>query len=750
MRVKRWFGIVMVSVFVFVAALAQAQEVQKPRQVDGSQQIDVPQPGPAAQQGPIPQMINYQGQLRDNNGQAANGASTIVFKIYAAATEGTALYTETQNVMVSNGVFNVLLGSVTPIPLNLFESGTARFLEITVNNTVMTPRRQFGSVPYAFSSGTTLVTTSGTNGVPGGWDDDGTVVRLTTITDNVGIGTITPDHKLTVDVGALSANNGIHLIGDVSTINDLRLQLEYDDVANLSHHIYDDGSESHNFEIESRNALAFNTGGPTERMRITNTGNVGIGIATPGAKLHVAGTGVNVGMLLDNGGDLMWKTTAGTNTPVLTLHSNNDVYLDAGASSLSDLRFRAGSPSLVERMTILNNGNVGIGMTSPAFKLDVTSQTRLGQAEIGSWPASSTYAYFGHQALDHAVIGNFALLQYSSGATFLNAGAGQAISFKINNGTHMTLASTGNVGIGTTAPSTKLQVNGAENNGTIAGLKINSGAQNMLLDGNEIDALADGLFLNNNTNQKVVLANGGGNVGIGTTAPTTKLQVNGAENNGTVAGLKINSGVQNMLLDGNEIDALVDGLFLNNNTNQNVVLANGGGRVGIGTASPATKLHVSGTTRTRILEITAGADLSEQFEVNTAEDKAALEPVQPGMVVCIDARNPGKLILSNEAYDHKVAGIISGAGGINTGMLMGQENSVAHGSTPVALAGRVYCWADASFGAILPGDLLTTSDTPGHAMKANDYAQAQGAILGKAMTSLQAGKGLVLVLVTLQ
>ena len=62
----------------------------------------------------------------------------------------------------------------------------------------------------------------------------------------------------------------------------------------------------------------------------------------------------------------------------------------------------------------------------------------------------------------------------------------------------------------------------------------------------------------------------------------------------------------------------------------------------------------------------------------------------------------------------------------------------------------MYALADAAFGAIKPGDLLTTSATPGHCMKVTDHARAQGAILGKAMGSLSHGKGMVLVLVTLQ
>jgi hypothetical protein len=69
----------------------------------------------------------------------------------------------------------------------------------------------------------------------------------------------------------------------------------------------------------------------------------------------------------------------------------------------------------------------------------------------------------------------------------------------------------------------------------------------------------------------------------------------------------------------------------------------------------------------------------------------------------------------------------------------------------VALAGRVYCNVDATYGEVSPGDLLTTSPTLGYAMVVKDHAKAQGAILGKSMEKLRAGeKGQILVLVTLQ
>jgi hypothetical protein len=93
--------------------------------------------------------------------------------------------------------------------------------------------------------------------------------------------------------------------------------------------------------------------------------------------------------------------------------------------------------------------------------------------------------------------------------------------------------------------------------------------------------------------------------------------------------------------------------------------------------------------------------------------------------------------------------VVSGANGIKPGISLHQEGAIEGGEN-VALSGRVYVHADATTGAIKPGDLLTTSETPGHAMKVLDHARAQGAILGKAMTSLEEGKGMVLVLVTLQ
>jgi hypothetical protein len=143
------------------------------------------------------------------------------------------------------------------------------------------------------------------------------------------------------------------------------------------------------------------------------------------------------------------------------------------------------------------------------------------------------------------------------------------------------------------------------------------------------------------------------------------------------------------------------------------------------------------------LQLTGGSDIAEPFEMKEPNK------IEPGMVVVIDPDNPGKLKVSTKAYDRCVAGIVSGAGGIKPGVRMMSDESFEN-NHHVALTGRVYALCDASFGSIEPGDLLTTSPTSGYAMKVTDYQRAQGAILGKAMTKLDKGQGLVSVLVTLQ
>ncbi len=148
-----------------------------------------------------------------------------------------------------------------------------------------------------------------------------------------------------------------------------------------------------------------------------------------------------------------------------------------------------------------------------------------------------------------------------------------------------------------------------------------------------------------------------------------------------------------------------------------------------------------GLLTTNVLQITGGSDLVEGFD--TAIDCA------PGSVVVIDPVHEGGLTLSTEPYDFRVAGVVSGAGGVKPGIRLGQDG-VLDGATEVALTGRVYVRCSAENGAIEAGHLLTTSSVAGVAMRATDPERSNGAVLGKAMGSLASGEGLVLVLVNLQ
>jgi hypothetical protein len=166
------------------------------------------------------------------------------------------------------------------------------------------------------------------------------------------------------------------------------------------------------------------------------------------------------------------------------------------------------------------------------------------------------------------------------------------------------------------------------------------------------------------------------------------------------------------------------------------------GHVGIGTTDPTERLVVQGNILVTGDVRLAGADCAEEFTIAETTD------IEPGTVVIITEE--GKLQQSSQTYDKKVAGVVSGGGNYRPGILLGRQKEPPDRRLPIALVGKVFCKVDADPAPIEIGDLLTTSSTPGYAMKACEPLKAFGSVIGKALGSLDSGKGMIPILVALQ
>jgi hypothetical protein len=140
------------------------------------------------------------------------------------------------------------------------------------------------------------------------------------------------------------------------------------------------------------------------------------------------------------------------------------------------------------------------------------------------------------------------------------------------------------------------------------------------------------------------------------------------------------------------------------------------------------------------IRLLGGQDCAEEFDIQS-------ENIEPGTVMVLN--QSGNLEECNDAYDKKVAGVISGGGRFKPGIILGKQESESK-RLPVALMGKVYCKVDATSSSIEIGDLLTTSPTKGHAMKAEDPYKAFGAVIGKALGPIKERLGMIPVLVALQ
>ncbi|HUL25884.1 MAG TPA: hypothetical protein VLW44_08955 [Streptosporangiaceae bacterium] len=248
-------------------------------------------------------------------------------------------------------------------------------------------------------------------------------------------------------------------------------------------------------------------------------------------------------------------------------------------------------------------------------------------------------------------------------------------------------------------------------------------------------------FLGTTDGKPLIVQPGAGNVGIGSRTPQGKLEVNGNwDEQHSVGALTLAGDKPTIRFSGGAIAGNQQWILHEGSDGPGDLQFFNGGTTGafsrpVLSLTPDGNVVVTGDIRL------ANADCAEDFEV------ASAEPVEPGTVMVLGDEDT--LQPSQHAYDKRVVGVISGAGNYKPGIVLDRQSRQEKRS-PVALLGKVFCKVDARYAPIEVGDLLTTSDTTGHAMKATDPAQAFGSVIGKVLRPLLEGQGLIPVLIALQ
>ncbi|MCP4996911.1 MAG: hypothetical protein GY934_24510 [Gammaproteobacteria bacterium] len=648
--------------------------------------------------GTVPAVIDYQGRLEDGSGDAINGTQSIRFFLYTVESGGTSIWDEQKSITVTDGMFEAKIGSDTPFAGTEFENSEL-YLEIQLLNgaswETLSTRQAITSTAYAMKAGNAdMVGGETLAGLDSLFLNEGQVDAVT---------------SAMIQTGAVNssdiANNSLTAT-DLATNSVGSSELATNSV---------DSAEVKDNSLTSAD-LAANSVGASEIA----TGAVGA--SEINWSLSHSDTDIN-------GGLLHLTNSSNSTTGNYPMGIAGQVTGAAGETPVIGVFGGAPGLGLGSPMSIFPDVAIGVGgSSSTGYGVAGVSSYTSGRGIYGYASNSSNYTNYGGYFQADGAYGR-GVYATSSGASGYGVYA-TATGTNSSNGVYG-YSSNGDGIYGSTGASN--EHGGYFNNSDSVGL---SGAALLARaynsDGNGIAFHAHNDHTTS-TDATAVLSNDG-------TGPLLK----GFGGDGGEDEFRFNN-------DGTLYIFGAGGLASPSLTFEPVEDPNGGA-IKLRNSSGAITIELDagyggpdGRIITDELQITGGSDLSEQFDIWNKEIE-----IKPGMVVSIDPENPGQLQVSDTAYDNKVAGIISGAGGIKPGMLMGQKGTEADGLHPVALTGRVYCWADASTEPIQPGDLLTTSTTPGHAMKVTEHSQANGAILGKAMTALKENSGLVLVLVSLQ